>query len=705
MAALRLPVSPDEQLVGGGQVAPLGPIQEVLVIRNVVVDQLQLLDGLLKPRPPLLSAEAGSIGGRHRCLDWGLDIRGRAAARVLGANRGWAAFAWPELWPRWVGGQMVFRGWTEAITDTQPLTEATWLRLVTSGVLQTGLGPDTLRAGRGPRGDPGDCLVMQRPPASRHVVSHNIVEAGGLWVTVYRGAVSHLRRSEIWGLEAEMEVRVLRPPGRQGQLVECCSSWRLWPVTRLVTRGRRGHVTSTRPVTRSRAEMLKRVGDRSSSAPHSWHQMMLEFRITGRGSGGRDVSWHGPVSHDGACVDVGGAGDQVTLLSGQPLSPDWAPAPPLQGAHTPRPPHPPGLLRLLLTAAGLGLRHNEAPPDLGLTEDVLFLVSPWPHHRIPGLLTPVTHLTPEAAPRPLEAVHTASCHTVHATAPVLAQSGLAWHPLMAPGHRRDLLVIIWPRPHVAPPGVIVVASVHYLGPRLRVLEVGLQLGEYHWLAWRPHLHCRLEHVRVFRRQRRARGASLVRGIPLWQQEPRLASFKLTVLVLTGFETVSLLEQSSQVPLGPLLLGLWPRLLNVTDPPPYCQPRRLLRLDGRVREARVCWQVVEVRGLVTSSHEELWGPGAPGVVPSLHDQLLKGYVPPQHPSVSRVHRLKTHYIYYIVHGGYKTDEMRVWSNLLSSLPRRHQTHEVQNLCVEHSCGLESSHNSSALPWERRWALHN
>ena len=49
VAALSLPVSPDQQLVGGGQVAPLGPVQEVLVIRNVVVDQLQLLDGLLKP--------------------------------------------------------------------------------------------------------------------------------------------------------------------------------------------------------------------------------------------------------------------------------------------------------------------------------------------------------------------------------------------------------------------------------------------------------------------------------------------------------------------------------------------------------------------------------------------------------------------------------------------------------------------------------
>ena len=61
MAALSLPVSPDQQLVGGGQVASLGPVQEVLVIRNVVVDQLQLLDGLLKPCPPLLSAEASSI--------------------------------------------------------------------------------------------------------------------------------------------------------------------------------------------------------------------------------------------------------------------------------------------------------------------------------------------------------------------------------------------------------------------------------------------------------------------------------------------------------------------------------------------------------------------------------------------------------------------------------------------------------------------
>ena len=69
---------------------------------------------------------------------------------------------------------------------------------------------------------------MERPSAPGYVVSNNIVQAGGLWVSgvMHRGAVNHLV-SAIRRLEAEMEVRVLRPPGRQGQLVECRPGWRL----------------------------------------------------------------------------------------------------------------------------------------------------------------------------------------------------------------------------------------------------------------------------------------------------------------------------------------------------------------------------------------------------------------------------------------------------------------------------------------------
>ena len=74
--------------------------------------------------------------------------------------------------------------------------------------------------------------------------------------------------------------------------------------------------------------------------------------------------------------------------------------------------------------------------------------------------------------------------------------------------------------------------------------------------------------------------------------------------VTGFESISFLEQATEVPHGSLLLGLNPwlrligpcvsiltsdwliKLINVADAPPDLEPGGLL-LDGGVREAGVC----------------------------------------------------------------------------------------------------------------------